>query len=86
MPALPWECLAASWFKRSESEHVGYERNTLAVEGLGNFDIGLGETLYLSRTEHQASHRVWPTILRGGRFEPFQWSEITALSKGEAPP
>ena len=57
-----------------------------ALEGLGNFDIGLGETLYLSRTEHQASHRVWPTILRGGRFEPFQWSEITALSKGEEPP
>ena len=24
-----------------------------ALEGLGNFDIGLGETLYLSRTEHQ---------------------------------
>jgi ABC-type branched-subunit amino acid transport system substrate-binding protein len=57
-----------------------------ALEGLGNFDIGLGETLYLSRTEHQASHRVWPTILRGDRFEPFQWSEIAALSKGEAPP
>jgi hypothetical protein len=57
-----------------------------ALEGLGKFDIGLGETLYLSRTEHQASHRVWPTILRGGRFEPFQWSDITALSKGEAPP
>ena len=58
-----------------------------ALEGLGkNCDIGLGETLYLSRTEHQASHRVWPTILRGGRFEPFQWSDIIALSKGEAPP
>ena len=57
-----------------------------ALEGLGNFDIGLGETLYLSRTEHQASHRVWPTILKGGRFEPFQWSDITALLKGEGPP
>jgi ABC-type branched-subunit amino acid transport system substrate-binding protein len=57
-----------------------------ALEGLGKFDIGLGETLYLSRTEHQASHRVWPTILAGGRFEPFQWSDVTALSKGEAPP
>jgi branched-chain amino acid transport system substrate-binding protein len=57
-----------------------------ALEGLGKFDIGLGESLYLSRTEHQASHRVWPTILAGGRFEPFQWSDVTALSKGEAPP
>jgi branched-chain amino acid transport system substrate-binding protein len=55
------------------------------LEGLGQFDIGLGEPLYLSRTEHQASHRVWPTVLRGGRFVPFHWSDIRALLPGEAP-
>ena len=57
-----------------------------ALEGLGKFDIGLGESLYLSRAEHQASHRIWPTILKGGRFVPFQWSDITALLKGEVLP
>ena len=57
-----------------------------ALEGLGKFDIGLGETLYLSRTEHQASHRVWPTVLKGGQFVPFQWTDIRALATGEAPP
>ena len=57
-----------------------------ALEGLGQFDIGLGETLDLSRTEHQASHRVWPTLLKGGQFVPFQWSQITALLKGDASP
>jgi ABC-type branched-subunit amino acid transport system substrate-binding protein len=57
-----------------------------ALEGLGKFDIGLGVTLYLSRTEHQASHRVWPTVLKGGQFVPFQWSDIRALTTGEAPP
>jgi branched-chain amino acid transport system substrate-binding protein len=57
-----------------------------ALENLGKFDIGLGETLYLSRTEHQASHRVWPTVLKGGRFVPFQWPEIKTLLKGEASP
>jgi branched-chain amino acid transport system substrate-binding protein len=57
-----------------------------ALEGLGEFDLGLGETLHLSRTEHQASHRVWPTLLKGGRFVPFQWSDIKALSEGEVPP
>jgi ABC-type branched-subunit amino acid transport system substrate-binding protein len=57
-----------------------------ALEALGNFDIGLGVTLYLSRKEHQASHRVWPTILRAGQFVPFQWTDITALTKGDAPP
>ena len=57
-----------------------------ALEGLGTFDIGLREPLYLSRTEHQACHRIWPTILKGGRFVPFKWSDITALTKGEASP
>ena len=56
-----------------------------ALEGLGQFDIGLGETLDLSRTEHQASHRVWPTLLKGGQFVPFQWSQIRALLQGEKP-
>jgi branched-chain amino acid transport system substrate-binding protein len=57
-----------------------------ALEGLGQFDIGLGEPLHLSRAEHQASHRVWPTLLKRGQFVPFQWSAIKSLSMGEAPP
>jgi branched-chain amino acid transport system substrate-binding protein len=57
-----------------------------ALESLGQFDIGLGEPLHLSRTEHQASHRVWPTLLKEGRFVPFQWSDLKTLSQGEAPP
>ena len=57
-----------------------------ALEGLGHFDIGLGEPLFLSKREHQASHRVWPTVLKGGQFVPFQWSDITALLAGDAPP
>jgi branched-chain amino acid transport system substrate-binding protein len=57
-----------------------------AMEGLGNFEIGLGEPLYLSRTEHQACHSVWPTILKGGQFVPIQWRDINALLAGEAPP
>jgi branched-chain amino acid transport system substrate-binding protein len=56
-----------------------------ALEGLGEFDIGLGEPLHLSRTEHQASHRVWPTLLTGGRFVPFQWGGIGALEKAGSP-
>ncbi len=57
-----------------------------ALEGLGQFDIGLGEPLHLSQAEHQASHRVWSTQLKGGCFVPFQWSDLAALSKGESPP
>lgn len=47
-----------------------------ALEGLGSFDIGLGEPLELSAGEHQACHRVWPTIIRGGRIVPFEWTEL----------
>jgi branched-chain amino acid transport system substrate-binding protein len=55
------------------------------LEGLSNFDLGLGASLYLSRTEHQASHQIWPTVLKKGCFVPFQWSEIRALLQGEKP-
>jgi hypothetical protein len=38
-----------------------------------------------SSAEHQASHRVWPTLLKEGRFMPFWWSEIRALLEDEKP-
>jgi branched-chain amino acid transport system substrate-binding protein len=56
-----------------------------ALEGLGEFDLGMGEPLQLSRTEHQASHRLWPTLLTEGRFVPFQWSDLKALSSKALP-
>ena len=46
-----------------------------ALEGLGEFDLGLGEKLRLGRNEHQASHRVWPTIIRNGEVIPFDWHQ-----------
>ncbi|MCA8960047.1 MAG: ABC transporter substrate-binding protein, partial [Planctomycetes bacterium] len=52
-----------------------------ALEGLGEFDLGTGSTLRLSSEEHQASHQVWPTILRGGRVVPFQWSRLRSRNK-----
>ena len=55
-----------------------------ALEGLGKFDLGLGAPLHLSGTEHQASHQVWPTVLKEGRFVPFHWSDLPLLLKGQA--
>ncbi len=51
------------------------ERLTDALLHLGKFDLGLGDELLLSPEEHQASHRVWPTILRAGHYVPFEWKE-----------
>jgi branched-chain amino acid transport system substrate-binding protein len=52
-----------------------------ALEGLGEFNLGLGDALSLSKTEHQACHRIWPTILKGGQFVPFDWKDIEGLVK-----
>ena len=57
-----------------------------ALEGLGSFDAGLGEPLKLAPDEHQACHRVWPTILRDGQFVPFAWTEIAGLLGRRAAP
>ncbi len=49
-----------------------------ALEGLGKADLGLGVPLELSPTEHQASHGVWPTVIRDGRVVPFRWEELAS--------
>ena len=50
-----------------------------ALEGLGKFDLGLGEPLSLGPVEHQACHRIWPTVLKNGIFVPFDWHDLTVL-------
>lgn len=54
-----------------------------ALESLGDFKIGLGHSLHLTKDKHQASSRVWPTILRKGDFVPFQWKDIPTILKGK---
>jgi ABC-type branched-subunit amino acid transport system substrate-binding protein len=42
------------------------------LEGIHDFDMGLGTLLNLGPSEHQASHKVWGTQLdKGGRFRPI---------------
>jgi branched-chain amino acid transport system substrate-binding protein len=50
-----------------------------ALNGLNNFDLGLGEQLHYSTDDHQACHQVWPTILHDGEFVPFNWQNIGNL-------
>ena len=49
-----------------------------ALESLGSFELGLGGTLELSRTAHQASHEIWPTVLELGEFVPCDWSTVSS--------
>jgi len=55
-----------------------------ALEGLGCFDAGLGKPLHLGPAEHQASHRVWPTVLKDGKFVPLRWMELAGFRQGSA--
>ncbi len=47
-----------------------------ALEGLGSFDMGLGSNLTINKNEHQASHKIWPTIMKDGKFVPLNWAEL----------
>jgi ABC-type branched-subunit amino acid transport system substrate-binding protein len=47
-----------------------------ALEALGEFDGGLGTPLRLTADEHQASHRVWPTVLQDGHAEAVDWQSF----------
>lgn len=57
-----------------------------ALQGLGKFDPGLGSPLELGSKNHQASHGIWPTILKDGVFVPFSWTTIKQLAAKEARP
>ena len=53
-----------------------------ALESLGSVDLGSGAPLRLSATEHQASHTIWPTVLRGGRVVPLKWDDLADMNAG----
>lgn len=53
-----------------------------ALEALGTFDLGLGFPLRLDTEHHQASSRVFPTVLQGGAVVPFDWSALRPLPSG----
>lgn len=70
---------------RRESGPLTRETIIDRIEQLGAFDIGLGQTLNISSTSHQCSHSVWPTILRGNRFEPLEWMDLQRAAAPEKP-
>ena len=46
-----------------------------ALESTNSLDIGIGVPVSYSPGEHQGCHKIWPTVLKGGRFVPFEWKE-----------
>jgi ABC-type branched-subunit amino acid transport system substrate-binding protein len=50
-----------------------------ALQDLGHFDIGLGIDMTFNASEHQASHTIWPTIIRHQQAQPLDWAELSTL-------
>ncbi len=46
------------------------------LESLSAPNIDIGSKVSFSKTEHQASHKLWPTMIKQGQFVAFNWSEI----------
>ena len=53
-----------------------------ALESAGPIDLGLGEPLAITKGRHQLSNRVWPTIIRGGKFRSLRSWKEAALRGG----
>lgn len=49
-----------------------------ALLGIRNLDIGLGESIQYSEDSYQGSQTVWPTIIKDGRFEAFDFAPAAA--------
>jgi len=49
------------------------------LENLGEFELGFAKPLILTPNEHQASHEIWPTIIRQGEVYPFDWKQLRTL-------
>lgn len=56
-----------------------------ALETAGPIDLGLGEPMELSKTRHQLSNRVWPTIVERGQFRALASWKDAARVQAAAP-
>lgn len=46
------------------------------LEKMTDFDLGLKTKHTLSQSQHQISHKVWPTKIVNGKYESFEWSRL----------
>jgi ABC-type branched-subunit amino acid transport system substrate-binding protein len=61
---------------RSVKGQIDRESVIDALESLQGLDLGIGVQVAYSATEHQASHKVWPTVIDGGSFVPLDWTAV----------
>jgi len=47
-----------------------------ALETIDSLDLGIGVPMAYSTDDHQASHEVWPTIIRNDQFKSLDWKKL----------
>jgi hypothetical protein len=58
---------------RRAGRELSTEKLVDALEGIQGLDLGIGTPLGFSRTDHQASHKVWGTALEpSGKFKSIE--------------
>lgn len=71
--------IAAKIFAEGLKKVSGAPSKEAHIDGLessGTFDVGIGEKCSLGKQEHQASHKIWPTVIRSGQFVPLNWVDL----------
>ena len=49
-----------------------------SILGIENLDIGLGTPIRYTQQSHQGSQKIWPTVIRNGRFASFDFASLSA--------
>lgn len=47
-----------------------------ALLGIRDLDIGIGTPIHFGEESYQGSQTVWPTVVKNGRFEPFDFAPL----------
>jgi ABC-type branched-subunit amino acid transport system substrate-binding protein len=63
---------------RRAGPEVNRESIIDALLSIRNLDIGLGTPIHYTRESYQGSQMVWPTMIRNGRFEPFDFAPLSS--------
>ncbi len=61
---------------RRAGPEVNRESIIDALLSIHNLDIGLGTPINYTRESYQGSQTVWPTVIRNGRFEAFDFASL----------
>jgi ABC-type branched-subunit amino acid transport system substrate-binding protein len=57
---------------RRAGKELNTEKLVEALEGIQGLDLGIGAPLGFSKTDHQASHKIWGTMLEPtGKYRPI---------------